>query len=234
MDYEEKLEAFYSEVVREADICIDVGAHLGRHAIPLARLVGDQGRVYAFEPLPRQNAQLAASIAGLGLEAVVPLYNVALSDEEGTARFVVAEDAPAYSGLRERRYDTPTALSEIQVEVCLLDRLLGESLGKLRYVKIDTEGAEWAVIKGAAKTIERLRPIVSFEFGESSYAAYGVDPVAVHQFFEDLDYCVFDINGLRMSNGGEFARSSVTQAVWDYVALPREHEGLAAGLASRA
>src|ERR1700754_2975317 len=164
MDYEEKLEAFYCEVVRYADVCIDVGAHVGRHALPMARLVGGEGRVHAFEPLPKQNAQLAASIAALGLEDVVPLYNVALSDEEGLARFVVAEDAPAYSGLRERRYDSPTALSEIEVEVHTLDRMLGERLRSLRYVKIDTEGAEWSVIKGGAETIAKFRPIVSFEF----------------------------------------------------------------------
>lgn len=230
MDYEKKLEAFYSEVVQSTDTCIDVGAHVGRHAMPMARLVGPQGRVHAFEPLPAQYGMLSRNLSGAGLDATVQLYRYALSDADGQARFVVAEDAPAYSGLRRRRYDTPTRTSEIDVDVRTLDGLFVDSLPQLRYIKIDTEGAEWAVIKGGTQLIEMTRPIVSFEFGESSYGAYGVDPAEVFFFFQSRNFLVLDICGRELTSAQAFTESSIHQAVWDYVAIPREFNEMAKNL----
>ena len=52
MDFEAKLEAFYNQLDLDGTTIIDIGAHIGRHAIPLAKKIGPAGLLYAFEPIP--------------------------------------------------------------------------------------------------------------------------------------------------------------------------------------
>jgi len=229
MDFEARLEQFYSTIVRPGSTCVDVGAHEGRHAIPLARLVGTAGKILAFEPLPKQNKTLHGLVEREGLAGTVSIFPYALSTTEGQTTFVVAEDAPAYSGLLERVYDSPTRLSRIDVQVRRLDSVLQGTITALNYMKIDTEGAEWLVIQGASELIAAFRPTITFEFGLSSYKNYEVDPLVVHAYFLSQNYVVFDILG-RELDAESFASSSVRQEVWDYVAIPSERKGEADAL----
>ena len=229
MDYESLLEAFYLRILRPGDICMDVGAHAGRHMIPMARKIagGAGGMVLAFEPIPICHARLAERLLTPELNDItVQLSPVALSDTDGRAEFVLALDLPEYSGLRERVYDGPTRLERIDVETRRLDSF-GDKLARLRYIKIDVEGGEWNVIRGGAATIARLRPVISFEFGQNSYAGYGVAPGDVFDFFVAQDYRVFDIRGRSLGRQA-FEASAIRQEVWDYVAAPKELEGAVA------
>jgi FkbM family methyltransferase len=225
-DYEARLEHFYSRIVGPGDVCVDVGAHIGRHTLPLARRVGPSGRVFAFEPLPGIREVLTDSLKASGLDGIVTLSEAALSDFTGRSTFVVAEDALEESGLRERTYNVPTTTKRIDVAVTTMDLALPPEIGALRYVKIDCEGAEWSVLRGAAGTIDRLRPFISFEFGEAAYGAYGTDPAEVHRFFAARDYVVLDILGRQLDESA-FSTSSVRQELWDYVAVPSSSVSLA-------
>lgn len=231
MDYEQKLQSFYEAFLRPGMTAVDVGGHAGRHGFVMAKLVGETGRVHMFEPLPSLLSQLAAAIQRDELlSTVVRLHPIALSDQSGEAQFCVAVDALAYSGLLQRKYDSPTRVETITVVTARLDDVLRDD-DHLDYIKIDTEGAEWAVIKGAERLIEQHRPVVSFEFGESSYGAYGVDPRDVHRFFAGAEYAVYDILGHPLTEAA-FDQSSKLQRVWDYVALPIEKDHLAVVLGS--
>lgn len=219
MDYEARLERFYLNVVKPGDVCVDVGAHKGRHTVPLAGAVGASGKVLAFEPIDFVAEQLQRSLGASGLSNV-EVFNRALGRQAGSFSFIVALDALEYSGLRERVYDSPTRLRDVEVTVETLDEVVAaRNLAALRFIKIDTEGGEWDVIQGAAETIRRLSPVVSFEFGANSYRKYDVDPAEVHRFFADNGYGVFDILGRRL-NQSQFQDSSERQEVWDYAAIP--------------
>jgi len=179
-----------------------------------------------FEPLPQMQGYLRHIVAADPLlSRVTILHPYALSNASGVTEFCVATDALAYSGIRERRYDGPTGVERIRVEVRRLDDVLA-SAPALEYIKIDTEGAEWDVLQGAAGLIARLRPVVTFEFGESSYAPYGVEPGRVHAFFVGSGYVVFDILGRELGEAA-FVESSRKQEVWDYVAVPTARRALA-------
>ncbi len=227
IDYEQKLQSFYESFLAPGMVAADVGAHAGRHAFEMARLVGPQGRVHMFEPLPQMQAHLREKVAADPLLGrVTILYPYALSNVGGVTEFCVATDALAYSGIRERHYDSPTGVERIRVEVRRLDDVLA-SVPALDYIKIDTEGAEWDVLQGAAQLIARFRPVVTFEFGENSYAAYGVDPARVHAFFVANGYLVFDILGRELGQPA-FVDSSRRQEVWDYAAVPALADALRA------
>ena len=226
VDYEALLERFYRRVLGAGSVCVDVGAHRGRHTFPMAACVGPSGRIYAFEPLPDIRAMLVQSVASAGLRGVIDVSAFALADFAGRATFVVAERALEESGLRERRYNVPTTTHQIEVDVARMDDALPSDLTALRYIKIDCEGAEWSVLQGAARTIATFRPFVSFEFGEAAYGAYGTNPADVHRFFVKQDYVVLDILGRRLDEA-EFAASSVRQELWDYIAAPSDSARMA-------
>lgn len=217
-DYEALLEKYYTGFLKPGDVCIDIGAHQGRHMYPMLDRVGRGGKILAFEPIPELAAKLEADVVKGGLEQTVSVLQMALSDEAGTATFVVAVDALAYSGLRERVYDVPTATREIKVVLSTLDEVVGDGLDSVDYVKIDAEGAEWSILQGARKTLARYRPVVTFEFGEASYQNYGVVPEEVHDFWRGLGYRVFDIRGRELDRES-FALSAVRQEIWDYTAI---------------
>lgn len=226
MDFEAALQSAYEAILRRGDVAIDVGAAVGRHTIPMARAVAPTGRVFACEPLALHRKILADRLTQHHpeLEPLVTIYPYALSDHEAVGEFVVATDAPAYSGLRERIYDVPTDLERIQVPIRAIDSLfLG--LPSLAYVKIDVEGGEFDVCRGGAEVIRRFRPLVSFEFGANSCGGYHVTPMDMAQFWVEHGYTLYDIEGRRLDRDA-FIRSATVQRVWDYVAVPTEKRPL--------
>ena len=177
IDYEMLVQATYDACLKDEDIAVDVGAHIGQHCIPMAERVLPSGKVFAFEPLPMCREILAEKIAQhpRGLSSVITIYPYALSDFDGEAEFVVAKDALACSGLKERKYDWPTRLDRIIVKVRKIDSLLLD-LPSLRYIKIDAEGAEYHILRGTIGCLQRFRPLVCFEFGVSGLAEYKITP----------------------------------------------------------
>lgn len=220
-DYEGMLETFYRSFLSPGDVCVDIGAHVGRHMYPMAECIGKGGRIFAIEPIPSLAEALRQSITAGGHGSMISVHELALSDATGVTSFVIAEDALAYSGLRRRTYDSPTRTKEIEVTLSTLDILAEKNMGALDYIKIDAEGAEWNILKGARNALEKFRPVVSFEFGEASYGVFDVNPEEVHAFFDALSYVLYDIRGRRL-NREEFALSSRRQELWDYLAIPAE------------
>jgi len=137
MDFESLVQATYECILTSGDIAIDVGAHVGRHTIPMAKKVFPHGRVFAFEPLPMCREKLREQIAEHHgeLSNLITTYPYALSDYHGEAEFVVAIDALAYSGLKQRVYDTPTSLGQIPVVVRRLDSVVFD-LPSLKYMAL--------------------------------------------------------------------------------------------------
>ena len=222
--FEDRLQHLYMSLLKDGDFCIDIGAHTGRHALPMSCAVG-RGSVAAFEPNPPIAQRLRARLDLLSVDNVT-VHELALSDESGTAEFVVAVDRPEESGLKERVYNGPTRQEKVAVQLAQLDSL---ALGEPRFIKLDTEGAEHKVLIGARDTVARARPAIAFEFGEHSYSAYDVDPNAVFAYFESLDYDVFSIHGERLHQAA-FAKASHLQHYWDYVACDRAQSGAIAAI----
>jgi len=224
-DFEARVQSVYEAVLRSGDTVVDVGAHVGRHCIPMARLVAPAGRVLAFEPLPMCRRALVDALRqdSPPLDSVVTLYPYALGADDGRAEFTVAEDALAYSGLQERVYDFPTRVRRIAVEVHRLDSLL-LSLPDVRYIKIDAEGGEFDVFRGAVRSLERFRPLVTFECGANALAEYGVSAHDIGEFWLAHGYTLRDIVGQPLPDRDSFARSAEAQQVWDYVAIPAEDD----------
>lgn len=219
-DYEQMLEDFYTEFLKPGDVCVDVGAHTGRHTFPLARCVGPRGRVFAFEPIPGIAAQLRAKLQGTpSIHPVVELHQCALSETSGETDFVLVHEAPGYSGLRPRHYDSQVTTEIIRVAVQRLDDL-ASGIPRVRFIKIDCEGAELRVLRGAVSLLTRDRPVVSFECGNASLESYNYDAGDIFDFWDLHGYEIRSISQIQM-NKDQFVKASAKQDFWDYIASPR-------------
>ncbi|NCC52927.1 MAG: FkbM family methyltransferase [Spartobacteria bacterium] len=161
--------AYYTEVKRlvgQGDTVLDVGANLGCISKLLSGLVGKTGCVYSLEPVPQTYALLCNNVRRLYMDNVQPL-NVAASDRPGRVRMVV----PTYTGGHENIYESRISLKEgpdddqhvCMVEARTLDEVTADISGSISFVKIDVEGHELAVLRGAQQLLARQHPALLIE-----------------------------------------------------------------------
>jgi FkbM family methyltransferase len=149
-------------VVHTNDVVYDIGANVGFFTAIAARLVGPIGNVVAFEPL-KENFNLLRHNAHLNGFTNVTANNFALADRDGTAEFLLSKDA-TFGGLADSAGKIENQAGKTEVKVFRLDSVVQRgSLPLPRIVKIDVEGAEAAVLDGAAETIQKARPILIIE-----------------------------------------------------------------------
>ena len=233
IDFEAVLEAFYRQLPIESSTVIDVGAHSGRHAIPLAKQVGGSGIVHAFEPLPTIRTLLVQNLEDAGMGNVI-VYPFALASEPGTVNFNYVPELPQESGIKERyQYNDPTVSPQlIEVHAHRLDEFFPQN--GVAFLKIDIEGGELDMLHGATRTLTIARPIVSFECGAASFLGYHDRPQEIFAIFEQRGYAVYSILGEQMADAQVFREASYAQAFWDYVAFPIEKTQLARHLSQSA
>jgi FkbM family methyltransferase len=155
----------FNEVIRvlstkEGAVFIDVGAHIGRYSFVLAKLFPN-AKVIAIEPNPEAYQALIKGIKANGLRNVTAL-NIALSDFDGVAHLYIKRGT-AISSLVEG----DNSFKIIDVPAKRLDTVMEElGINKVDIIKIDVEGAEFHVIKGAVNTIKKYKPVLIIEIRE--------------------------------------------------------------------
>jgi FkbM family methyltransferase len=165
-----------SNGLNEGDTAIDVGAHCGQYALPMAAFCGLSGRVIAFEPDPYARSVLLRNIA-LNPDIRSPtIERAAVSDKTGEA-VLYSRGGNSQSSLAKSAVEfSPRDTSErIRVELISLDGYLRQhDIATPRWVKIDAEGAEIRILQGAkhllrtdANVICELHPYAWAEFGSS-------------------------------------------------------------------
>ena len=165
--------------LRGSDTAIDVGANMGE----LTEWFFDTapgGRHHVIEPLP----SLAASLQRRFPEAIV--HQCALSDTDGSADFFHVVDDPAWSGFRRQDVVADNQTVTIDVDVRRLDGLVGDTTVKL--IKIDVEGAELGVLRGAKGLLNRDRPMILFEHAPIHADAFGTRSDEVWTLLDDAGY----------------------------------------------
>ncbi len=153
--------------VRPGHVVYDVGANIGFFTLAGARLVGPQGRVIAFEPVPWCAAAVARNIE-LNDLAHAEIREEAVGAQAGRARLLVVEEA-SWSHLDSTGRRHPDAREDLDVAVATIDALVaGGELPAPDVLKIDTEGAELQVVEGMRETLERHRPTLICELHDTN------------------------------------------------------------------
>jgi FkbM family methyltransferase len=155
------------------DVAADVGANIGYVTCWLSQWVGPGGRVYSFEPVPQTFALLAHNAAKLGLSNV-RLFRAAASDREGTVSLNIPEWAGGGANLYEARIvEAGEALGAELVEAptLSLDRVFALHRDEPAVVKIDVEGHEERVLRGACRLLAETKPAVVIEISAKTAPA---------------------------------------------------------------
>ncbi len=177
------------------DNCIDVGAHKGE-ILDLFLHFAPGGKHTAFEPIPPLFSELKKNYGNQ-----VSVHPFALSNRTGNMLFNVVVDAPAYSGLQRREYATSNPTIEtIEVEVRPLDDVLRDRSFAITLIKIDVEGGELDVLKGAHQLLSNDKPLLIFEFGKGASEYYGTMPHHLFDFLSAVNYSIWTLGDFWKGN----------------------------------
>jgi len=177
--YDRMTKAIMKRAIHPNSNCIDVGCHKGEILDVILKLA-PQGSHFAFEPIPELYQDLTIKYAQ---RAQILPY--ALAEKSGTSSFHFVKNAPAYSGLEKREYKVQAPeIEEIQVELRPLDEVIPVDT-RIDFVKIDVEGGEFAVFKGAEQLLLKYRPVVIFECGMGASEYYGTVPAELFSFLTE-------------------------------------------------
>lgn len=218
--YEPAVQTVYAALLEPGMTVYDVGANVGFLAILAARLIGPEGQVVCFEPLPA-NVDAIQHNAALNAFSNISVIREALGRQEGTSEFLVSGDV-GWGKLAGAGGDPGDLTGTIPVSVVQLSRAVTQHRLPLPdLIKVDIEGGEVGMLEGSAELLTRCRPFILIEL-------HGTN-AAVHRILRDAEYCPYVLGDQR----------PVLEARWDafVVAAPREDEwkcAKASGLATQA
>lgn len=169
--WEPHVEAWISRLLRPGDVAVDIGANLGYFSAVMSRRVGAQGRVFAFEPVPKTLQQLHLTKLANHSENLT-IYPVAIGEADSTVDLCfepgVSGNASAFHRFHAGRTET------VRVAVRSLDSLHTSGLlPDARLIKIDVEGNELNVLAGAVAYLRRVRPHIIFEYNAEAARSAG-------------------------------------------------------------
>jgi len=161
---------FIARTLRQGDRAVDAGANIGYHTLHFAKLVGAEGHIYAFEPIAYLADALCASIDENGFLSRIDVYRSALDTKGGTARM---RHAPRTANFGGAHFSPKAPLPEFQIDEAVATVRLDDVIGNrpCHFIKLDVEGAEPRVIRGARKTLETGRPVILAELHDDQLRA---------------------------------------------------------------
>jgi FkbM family methyltransferase len=189
-------------LVRRGDAVVDVGANVGSYSYELARLVGRGGQVHAIEPDPASVSRLRALQKHLPALTVHPL---AASDRSGTAELNVplfaGKRIGALASLSVPRERAAARYETVSIRVAPLDAILPRDGRPIAFVKVDVEGYELAVLRGASATLGRAMPALLIEI-EQRHSQADIKTTFAH--VRGLGYVGFALASERLRPLDEF------------------------------
>ncbi|MDB5255484.1 MAG: FkbM family methyltransferase [Chitinophagaceae bacterium] len=185
--YEKETNDLLLEYIKPGQVVIEAGANNGTETVLLSRLVGPTGKVFAFEPVEHIHnmLQLNLSINHCGN---VTAEQKALGESDGELYFNVLPENFCNQGMAGK-YDERSVDTKVLVQQTSIDSLLLQHhIQAIDFIKMDIQGAEIELLKGAEQTIQKSKPLIFTEATE--------DFLSIQKLFEtlsDLNYSVYFI-----------------------------------------
>ncbi|HSF39046.1 MAG TPA: FkbM family methyltransferase [Thermoanaerobaculia bacterium] len=185
----------FLRLVRPGAVVFDVGANLGYYTVLFSHLAGPAGEVHAFEPVPGTFRRLEENLARERRFGNVRAHRLAVGDRPGTAvLYLPGEDHGQASLARHAAgsWSVGEAVTEHACAMTTLDAYARErGVSRVGFVKCDVEGAELAVLRGAASLLARHRPVLHLEVSADWTHDFGYGPGDLAAFLTGLGYAGF-------------------------------------------
>ena len=167
---------------KEGDVFLDVGAHIGKYTLQVAKIVGESGSVIAIEPMTECYKALKKNISLNNFNNII-LLNIAAWNKSCNLKLFIGDK----QGLNSIKYNM--GLGYVEVEAKALDMVLSQiNVNRVDWIKIDVEGAEYEVLQGLKNTLKKDNPKLIVEVKKENKRK-------VLDIMKELNYKVYPING---------------------------------------
>lgn len=210
--YDDFLSSILIRELKSGNVVLEIGSHVGYYTLLMASLVGNSGRVYAFEPDKTNYGLLFKNLQINNVKNVVA-ENKAVADKKGKMFFMKSSDS-------QRGKLKPSIRGRLllpKIDVVSIDNYLKNNK-QVDLAKIDVEGAEYRVICGMVKTLKnnpRIKLII--EYCPRQLADFGNNPVELLNLLDMLGFVFYEMNEkdfiLLQSNKSEILKNRKT----DYI-----------------
>jgi FkbM family methyltransferase len=189
-NYEQDNFDFLKKHCPEGGVVIDIGAHIGLFAVRAAQLTRHTGKVYAFEPTPNTQKLLQGTIALNKMHDSIIPRKEAVAEKDGVTYFYVSDNEGDNSnslvGYREDK-----ELHKTEVELTSIDSFVRkQNLTRIDFIKIDAEGYEYNVLKGAEETFLKFRPKAILALHPDGIRSNGNFLEEIYDLLKKLNYQV--------------------------------------------
>lgn len=206
-EYERSTNNVLKQFVHSGDVVIEAGANIGTETLLLSNIVGDKGRIYAFEPNKDVFDRLNCNVHFVNKSRNIECKELALGEENGIIHFNVYPDNFYNSGMSSK-YHGATDVVDVQ-QVTLDSFIDSEHIDRIDFIKMDVQGAELDVLTGAQKTLERYRPCIFLEADEHQA-----------ELFESLSRSGYLVNVIRETRLEPLQKATAEWTNW--LAIPKE------------
>jgi FkbM family methyltransferase len=190
-------------LVGSGDVFVDIGANIGVYSLIASTLVEPDGSVIAIEPGTDSVRRLRHNVE-LNNNASIRIVNKALADEDGVTQLYHTGDGPSAFSL----VAVDQSSDSEEVEVTTLDHLVRElNLDRLDCLKIDVEGFEPLVLRGAVESIRRFHPKIIFEINSTGAHRSGRPVSEAWELLKDEGYQFYRLDNGKLDSISRFPES---------------------------
>lgn len=204
---------FVKKNIKKGSIVIDLGAYIGYYTLLFAKLVGNKGKVFAFEPEPDNFRILKKNVEINGYQNII-LENRAVSDTNEKKNLYIS-NGPSMHALFPSRFATE---KYIQVKTIRLDDYFKNNNLKdeISFIKIDVEGSELGAIQGGSSLLDENKNLtILIEFHPAAIREFGYEPRDLLHWIVDKNFKLYFVNN----------QSKKIEQVEDFDSLSQKYEG---------
>jgi FkbM family methyltransferase len=218
---DEKEMILLKEFIKPGDIVFDLGSNFAYYTERMSRMVGETGKVYAFEPIPFTYAVFAMIIKKLKLKNVIS-YKKGVSNKNEVVQFRVPKTnigtfntGMAHISNRNNNLDTAdneydyTKEETFDCEIVALDDFFNSNMPGLSFIKIDIEGAELFALQGAKNLLAKYNPAILIEINPVFLEGFKLTQENVVSFINENGYEIF-----HLANNSSKLNIAETRPLW--------------------
>lgn len=181
---------YLKQIIKKGDNVLDLGANIGVYTLIFAKLVGESGHVFAFEPDP-SNFELLSKNVKENKHENTTLVQKAVSDKNGKIDLYVSKRNFA----SHRIFDAGDNRESIEIDVTTLDEYFKKNEKPIKFIKMDVEGTEGATLLGASKILENSKDIIiMMEYFPKFIKKFGMIPEKILKSLIEKNFELFNIS----------------------------------------
>ncbi len=190
--YEENDWRFINRFIKQGMVFLDLGANQGFYTLLVSKLVGTEGKVFAFEPASPEYQKLKRNLQINRAQNVI-LQKMAIGAHDGTTDFFLCLDGRgSRSSLRTPPEEVKARTKIERIPIKRLDSYVeANNIHNIDFIKIDVEGGERDILKGAKNVLTTIRPLVMIELADIATQQFGYPSQESYKLLENYRYVLF-------------------------------------------